>query len=72
MGKLFGGLVVKWWFLVGCFVSPALQWVCFEHNSFAILNLVMGLDVLESLFYALSLWCFEFLHLGSRDFMKLI
>ena len=33
---------------------------------------MMGLDVLESLFYALSLWCFEFLHLKCRDFMKQI
>ena len=32
----------------------------------------MGLAVLESLFYALSLWCFEFLHLKCREFVKLV
>ena len=33
---------------------------------------MMGLDVLESLCYALSLSCFEFSHLKRRDFVKLI
>ena len=32
----------------------------------------MGLDVLESLCYALSLSCFEFSHLKCRNFGKLI
>ena len=32
----------------------------------------MGLDVLESLCYALSLSCFEFSHLKRREFVKLI
>ena len=27
---------------------PALQFDCFEHNSFDFENLMMGLDVLES------------------------
>ena len=30
----------------------------------------MGLVVLESLCYALSLSCFEFLHLKCREFVK--
>ena len=50
----------------------ALQFGYFEHNSLVFENLLMGLVVLESLFYALSLWCFEFLHLKCRDFMKQI
>ena len=32
----------------------------------------MGLVVLESLFYALSVSCYEFSHLKCRDFMKQI
>ena len=43
---------------------------CFAHNSFDISNLVMGLNVLESLGYKLRLWCFEFLHWRCRDFVK--
>ena len=53
------------------FVFLPLQWVCFGHNSFGFEAKIMGLDVLESSFYDLSLWRFEFLHLRCRDFMKL-
>ena len=50
----------------------ALQFEYFGHNSFDFEAKIMGLTVLESLFYALSLSCFEFSHLKCRDFMKQI
>ena len=49
---------------------PALQFDCFEHNSFDFENLMMGLDVLESLFYGLSIWCFEFLQRMCRKILN--
>ena len=51
-------------------VFPALQWWVFEHNSFDFENLMMGLDVLESLFYGLQIWCFEFLHRMCRKIVN--
>ena len=42
----------------------------FEHNSLGFENLTMGLDVLESLFYGLTVWCFEFLHLKGRKIVN--
>ena len=48
----------------------ALQFGYFGHNSFVFENLLMGLAVLESLFYALSLWCFEFFHWKCREFVN--
>ena len=42
----------------------------FEHNSFGFENLLMGLAVLESLFYGLTVWCFEFLHLKGRKIVN--
>ena len=50
----------------------ALQCEYFEHNSLVFENLLMGLIVLESLFCALSVSCYEFSHLKCRDFVKLI
>ena len=50
----------------------ALQFEYFEHNSLVFENLLMGLVVLESLNYALSVSCYEFSHLKCRDFVKQI
>ena len=50
----------------------ALQFENFEHNSLFFENLLMGLVVLESLFYALSVSCYEFSHLKCQDFVKQI
>ena len=49
---------------------PALQWGYFEHNSLGFENLTMGLDVLEILFYGLTVWYFEFLHLKGRKIVN--
>ena len=54
----------------GLNLFSALQFGYFEHNSFVFENLLMGLVVLESLFYALSVSCCEFLHLKCRDFVN--
>ena len=50
----------KWKKSVEIQFSGTAVWY-FEHNSLGFENLTMGLAVLESLFYGLSLWCFEFL-----------
>ena len=56
----------------GVNLFSALQFGYFEHNSLVYENLLMGLVVSESMFYALSVSCYEFLHLKCRDFVKQI
>ena len=51
-------------------VFPALQFGCFEHNSFDFENLMMGLVVLESSLVALSTLFYKFLHLEYRNFVN--
>ena len=41
-----------------------------EYNSFDFENWLMGLDVLESLFYGLSTLCYAFLHLKCRKIVN--
>ena len=53
---------------INLFFYPAVWY--FEHNSFVFENLLMGLAVLESLFYGLTVWCFEFLHLKGRKIVN--
>ena len=55
-----------------CKLCYALQFGYFKHNSFVFESLLMGLVVLESLFYALSVSCYEFSHLKCRNFVKQI
>ena len=67
---LWNGCVMIW-DLKKCKSSfPALQWWYFGHNSFDFVNWLMGLDVLESLFYSLSTLCYEFLHLKCRKIVN--
>ena len=65
------------WFVKGVLNGRVKSVLCpavgyFEHNSFVFEDKMMGLVVLESLFYALSTSCFEFSHLSCRDFVNLV